>query len=95
VNSLKLLGTDGGGRMNRDAAARNIQAAIVRRKDKFVLTDVHPTIDGYRATFCQGPLSVRVTIDEGTAEDVAPAGEPATKALAAVLDEVHRQFGGP
>ena len=81
--------------MGREAAGRNIQAAIARRKEKFYLADLDWNADGYMATFCQGPLTVRRTIDEGTAEDVAPAGEPANRTLAAILDEVRREFGAP
>jgi hypothetical protein len=51
--------------------------------------------DGYRATFSQEPLTVRKTIDEGTAEDVASASEPATQALATILEQVRQEFSGP
>jgi len=72
---------------NREGAERNIRAAIGNRRETFMLVSLTLTGDGYRATFSQGPLTVRKTIDEGTAEDVAPADEPATKALAAILEE--------
>jgi hypothetical protein len=91
------VGGAGEGRdvMDREAAGRNIQAAIARRREQFYLADLDWNVEGYRATFCQGPLTVRRSIDEGTAEDVAPAGEPATRALATILDEVRREFGAP
>jgi hypothetical protein len=78
--------------MDREAAGRNIQAAIARRREQFYLSDLDWNVEGYRATFCRGPLTVRRSIDEGTAEDVAPAGEPATRGLATILDEVRREI---
>ena len=80
---------------NLEAAAQNIRVAIGNRRETFMLVSLTLTGDGYRATFSQGPLTVRKTIDEGTAEDVAPAGEPATTALAAILEEVRSEFSGP
>jgi hypothetical protein len=80
---------------NREAAERNIRAAIGNRRETFMLVSLTLTGDGYRVTCSHGPLTVRKIIDEGIAEDVAPAGEPATKALAAVLEEVRSEFSGP
>ena len=79
---------------NREAAMGNIQAAIARRGDQFFLLDLQRTAEGYKATFAQGQVTTVRTIDEGTAEDRAPADQPATRALAAILDDVRVEFTG-
>ena len=72
----------------------NIETAIRRRKETFVLRYLDCTADGYSATFSQGALTVRKTgIDEGTAEDMAPAGQPTTASMAALFDQVRHEFG--
>ena len=44
---------------NREGAERNIRAAIGNRRETFMLVSLTLTGDGYRATFSQGPLTVR------------------------------------
>jgi hypothetical protein len=81
--------------MDRHAASRNIEAAIRARKEKFSLAHLDWSAAGYSATFRQGALTVRKTdLDEGTAEDMPPAGQPATASMATLLDQVRREFGG-
>jgi hypothetical protein len=79
--------------MNR-AAILNIETAIRRRHETFVLRYLDWSADGYSATFSQGALTVRKTgIDEDTVEDMPPVGQPATASMAALFDQVRHEFG--